>query len=59
MMSSWPPRLMKMFLFGGMGCFNDWIPNAKFSNETPQYVADLCEVLVAYWSLLMRKLIDK
>jgi len=41
---------------GGMGCFNDWIPNVKSENETPQYVADLFEVLVAYWNLTMKKL---
>ena len=44
---------------GGMGCFNDWIPKAKFSNETAESVLDLFEVLVAYWSLSMRALLKE
>jgi hypothetical protein len=39
---------------GGMGCFNDRIPQPKFKNETSQSVDDLFIVLTSYWSLSMK-----
>jgi hypothetical protein len=39
---------------GGMGCFNDWLPPAVFSHETPEYVQAVFEALVSQWSLLMK-----
>lgn len=44
---------------GGMGCFNDWLPPAKFSNETPAYTSDLFKVLVGHWNLMMKALSDR
>lgn len=39
---------------GGMGCFNDWLPPAVFSHETPEYVQAVFEALVTQWSLAMQ-----
>lgn len=44
---------------GGMGCFNDWLPPVKFSNETPEYVQAVFEALTSQWSLLMRLSLPK
>lgn len=41
---------------GGMGCFNDWLPPVRFKNETPEYVSNLFEVLIADWNFSMHKL---
>jgi hypothetical protein len=44
---------------GGMGCFNDWLPSARFPNETPVYVSDLFQVLIGHWNLMMQKLSER
>ena len=44
---------------GGMGCFDDWLPAAVFSHETPEYSRAVFEALVTQWSLLMKLSVPK
>ena len=39
---------------GGMGRFDDWLPPAVFSHETPEYSRAAFEALVTQWSLIMK-----
>lgn len=39
---------------GGMGCFNDWIPDVVYKHEDAQYVSAEFEALLERWSRLGR-----
>jgi hypothetical protein len=39
---------------GGMGCFNDWIPETVYQHETKQSVCTTFDALLERWSRLMR-----
>ena len=47
----------KAIPFGGMMCFNDWIPSVKFENETPEYVGEVFEALTERWYRLAKLLL--
>lgn len=42
-------RAFKAIPFGGMGTFCDWIPSAKYPNETDEYVNEVFVALTAQW----------
>src|SRR6266705_1901162 len=42
-------RAFKSIPFGGMGRFPDWIPPAKYENETPEYVQEVFVALTVQW----------
>ncbi len=39
---------------GGMGCFNDWVPDTVYKHETRQSVCITFDALLERWSRLMR-----
>jgi hypothetical protein len=39
----------KRIQFGGMGTFNDWIPPAKYENESAEYVDEVFVALTVQW----------
>jgi hypothetical protein len=51
-------RAFKSIPFGGMGTFPDWIPPAKYPNETPDYVQEVFIALTIQWHELASALLD-
>lgn len=50
-------RAFKAIPFGGMGTFNDWIPPAKYENETAEYVDEVFVALTLRWYELASELL--
>ena len=52
-------KAFKKIYFGGNGSFADWLPPAKFENETPEYVQCVFIALTVQWYELMSEMISR
>ena len=52
-------KAFKKIPFGGMGTFADWLPPAKFDNETPEYAREVFVALTVQWYELMSEMLSR